>query len=166
MGPLNAYLSRDHDRLDKLLEQATADLRAIDNEAYAEFRKGLLRHIGLEQKIVLPVIERLQGGTPAALEERIQLDHGAIVALLVPPPTPSVVATLRSILATHNALEEEEGGLYVLLDLLAGPETDELLARFQSAPEVRVLPHNDRPDLLDATRRAVVRAGYVFKEMG
>jgi len=115
-GVLSQYLSDDHDRLDGLLERAVAKPGVINMEPYADFRKGLLRHIAMEEKIVLPVIAQLQGGRQAAIAERLRLDHGAIVALLVPPPTPSIVLTIRSILEVHNALEEQEGGLYKLFD--------------------------------------------------
>jgi len=165
VGVLNRYLAEDHNRLDGLLQRATADLRKIDTQPYGEFRRGLLRHISIEEKIVLPSIARLQNGAQAAVADRIRLDHGALVALLVPPPSASIIATLRSILEVHNALEEQEGGLYHLLDQLAGTESDELLNRMRSAPEVPVLPHNERPEVIEATRRAVARAGYEFRDV-
>jgi hypothetical protein len=165
-APLYQYLADDHDRLDKLLQRATASPGVIDMEAYAEFRRGLLRHIGIEEKIVLPAIERLQGGRQAPIADRLRLDHGAIVALMVPPPSASIIATLKSILQVHNALEEQEGGFYLLLEQVARSEMNILLEKMKSAPEVPVLPHNERPDIIDVTRRAVARAGYEFKEMG
>ena len=164
-GALYQYLSDDHDRLDDLLRRAEAKPGVIDMEPYAEFRKGILRHIGMEEKIVLPTIARIQSGRQAAVAERLRLDHGAIVALLVPPPTASIVATIRSILRVHNALEEQEGGLYQLFEQLAKSDADIVLEKLKSAPEVPVLPHNERPEVLEATRRAVVRAGYEFKDM-
>jgi iron-sulfur cluster repair protein YtfE (RIC family) len=80
------YLADDHDRLDALLQRAAQTPGAIDMKSYAAFRKGLLRHISMEEKIVLPAIARLQGGRQASVADRLRLDHGAIVALLVPPP--------------------------------------------------------------------------------
>lgn len=159
-GVLYQYLADDHDRLDRLLRRAVATAGVIDMEPYAEFRKGLLRHIAIEEKIVLPAIARLQGGRQAAVAGRLRLDHGALVALLVPPPSPSIVLTIRSILQVHNTLEEQEGGLYQLLEQLAGAETERLAGQLKSAPDVPVLPHNERPEVLEATRRAVARAGY------
>lgn len=162
-GVLYQYLSDDHDRLDGLLQRAVAKPGVINMEPYAEFRKGLLRHIAIEEKIVLPAIAQLQGGKQAAIAERLRLDHGAIVALLVPPPTASIVLTIRSILQVHNALEEQQGGLYQLFEQLAGPDTERLFGQLKAAPDVPVLPHNERPGVLEATRRAVARAGYEFK---
>ncbi len=163
-GPLHQYLAADHDRLDDLLRRATARPGAIDAEAYAEFRKGIVRHIGIEEKIMLPAISRARGGTPAEDAERMRLDHGALVALLVPPPSPFILATLRSILPNHNVLEEREDGVYDLFDTLMGSETDSMLERLRSAPEVPVLPHNARPEILEATRRALQRAGYTLQD--
>ncbi len=162
-GVLYQYLSDDHDRLDALLLRAAEKPGDMNMESYADFRKGLLRHIAVEEKIVLPAITRLQGGKPAEIAARLRLDHGAIVALLVPPPTSSIVLTIRSILEVHNALEEQDGGLYQLFERLAGPETEKLLRQLKGAPDVPVLPHNERPGVMEATQRAVARAGYEFK---
>jgi hypothetical protein len=161
-GPLHRYLSDDHDRLDRLLERAVAVPGMITMEAYAEFRKGLLRHIAMEEKIVFPAIAQLQGGRQTDVAERLRLEHGALVALLVPPPSSSIILTVRSILAVHNALEEHEGGVYHLFERLAGAEAGKFLAQLKAAPEVPVVPHNDRPGILEATQRAVARAGYTF----
>ncbi len=156
------YLAEDHERLDSLFQRAVARPGVIDAEPYHEFRKGLLRHISMEEKIVLPAIARWQGGKKAAIAERLRLDHGALVALLAPPPTPSIMLTIRSILEVHNQLEEQEGGLYKLLDDMAGPETDSMLAQLRDAPPVAVLPNNEKPEVLDAAKKAVARAGHEF----
>jgi len=164
-GVLSEYLSKDHDRLDALLTRSTATPGIIDMESYSQFRKGILRHISMEEKIVLPAITRWQGGRKAALAERLRLDHGAIVSLLVPPPTESIVLTLRSIFAVHNPLEEQKVGLYELLDSMAGTETEKVLRELQSAPAVAVLPHNEKPDAIETTRLAVERAGYKLHKL-
>ena len=160
MGKLYDYLSDDHERLDGLLSRATEGQGGIDIVPFGEFRQGLLRHIGLEEKIILPAIARFQNGKQAEIAQRLRLDHGALVALLVPPPTPAIVETIRLILRAHNPLEENEGGLYELIEKLAVEEAAALLEKLKSSPEVPSLPHNDWPGVLDATRRAVERAGY------
>lgn len=165
-GSLFRYLADDHDRLDGLLQSAAARPSEMNMEAYGEFRKGILRHIGMEEKTVLPEIARRRGGKAADVARRIRLEHGAIVALLVPPPSAVIVATLRSILEIHNMLEEEKGGLYELFEVLVGQESAAILEKLKSAPEVPVLPHNVHPMVLEATRRAVARAGYEFREFG
>ena len=162
-GVLYRYLSSDHERLNALLDRA-GNSNAIDIEAYSEFRKGLLRHISLEEKIVLPAIARWQGGRKAAIADRLRLDHSAIVSLLVPPPNRSIIRTLQSVFEVHNPLEEDEGGLYHLFEKLAGPETPKMLKKLQTAPDVLVLPHNEKPELVELAKQALVGAGYEFKE--
>ena len=57
-GKVYRYLADDHARLDDALRRATRDSDRIDQTAYAEFREGLLRHIGMEEKILLPAASR------------------------------------------------------------------------------------------------------------
>jgi hypothetical protein len=71
-----------------------------------------------------------------------------------------IVATIRRILSAHNALEEGPGGVYEVCEQLAGAEAEALLARLRAAPEVPVHPHVDGERIMDATRRALERAGY------
>ncbi len=49
-GPITDFLVEDHRRLESLLQQAVAH---AEQEAYAQFRAGLLRHIGMEEKILI-----------------------------------------------------------------------------------------------------------------
>ena len=162
-GPLYQYMEDDHERLDSLLQRAEARTGVMDAESYHEFRKGLLRHISMEEKIILPAIARWQGGRKAAIGERLRLDHGALVALLAPPPTPSIMLTMRSILEVHNQLEEQEGGFYELMEDMAGPEEEQMLAQLKAAPPVPVLPNNDKPEVFEAAKKAVAKAGHEFK---
>jgi len=80
---IRSFLERDHQRLDQLLTRASGDLDNIDMEAFGEFRRGLLKHVGMEEKILLPAIQQLRGGEPLPIAARLRLDHGAIAALLL-----------------------------------------------------------------------------------
>jgi hypothetical protein len=159
-GKIYRYLADDHERLDALLKRAISDPENIDMSAYAQFRSGLLKHIGMEEKILLPAARRIRGGEPLPVAAKLRLDHGALTALLVPSPTPQVIAAIRTILKLHNAIEEDPGGMYETCEELAGPEVDEILRQLQEAPEVKVLPHVDTPFVMEAARRALARAGY------
>jgi hypothetical protein len=159
-GPISRFLTGDHARLDAWLRRATAQPEAIDLEAYAEFRRGLLKHIGMEEKILLPAAQRARGGEPLPIAARLRLDHGALAALLVPTPTSRIVAALESILTAHNAIEEGPDGLYATCEQLVGTEAAALLARLQAAPEVPVAAYNNGPRVIEAARRALARAGY------
>jgi len=162
-GPVSRFLIDDHVRLDALLQRAVTDPAQIDHTAYAEFRKGLLKHIGMEEKILLPAAQRACGGEPLPTAAKLRLDHGALAALLVPTPTPAIVAAIRAILAAHNTLEEGPGGVYEVCEHLAGAKADALLVSLRAAPEVSVNPHVDSPIVLEATRRALARAGFAFE---
>ena len=153
-------LADDHRRLDALLERAIADPTRIVRPAYAEFRAGLLKHIGMEEKVLLPALQRLRGGEPLPVAATLRLQHGAIAALLVPTPTLDIIATLRVVLSGHNPLEEDPGGLYETCEKVAGNEVDTLLSKLRAAPEVPVASHVDGPNVLGAARRALARAGF------
>jgi hypothetical protein len=163
-GPVTDFLVEDHRRLEALLQSAVAQAGSVDQGAYDRFRAGLLRHIGMEERILLPAAQRLRGGEPLPIASKLRLDHGAIASLLMPPPTPAIIATIRAVLDVHNTIEEGPGGLYVTCDELAGSEAAQLLAKLQAAPELTVLPCSDSPAVMPAVRRAVERAGYDLRE--
>jgi hypothetical protein len=128
---LHEFLSRDHQRLDALLNRALAG----DVAAYDEFRSGLLWHIGVEEKILFPRVRRARGDSE--LLRQLHRDHAALGALLMPPPTRTGIEQIRSILIEHNPLEEDPGGLYDM------PELDDCLEEVRAFPPVRVAPHAD-----------------------
>ena len=159
-GKIYRYLAEDHARLDDALQRATSRPKTIEPAAYSEFRAGLLRHIGMEEKILLPAARAARGGEPLPIASKLRLDHGALTALLVPTPTPAIVAAIRTIFEHHNPLEENPGGVYEQCEQLAGAEADEIVRRMKAAPAVKMLPHVDNDFVMDAARQALKRAGY------
>ena len=163
-GLLTEFLVEDHRRLDGLLQAAVAHPGTVDDRAYAQFRAGLLRHIGMEEKILLPAVQRQRGGEPLPLAARLRLDHGALAALLMPTPTAAILATIQGILVDHNVLEEGAAGLYETCDALAGQETEPILTAFRAASEVKVMAYNDSPAVMNAVRRALERAEHRLRD--
>jgi hypothetical protein len=159
MGPIVRYLTEDHAALDALLRRGESDAAA-----YHAFRRGLLRHIGMEEKVLLPAAQRLRGGERLPAATRLRLDHGALAALLVPTATPLIRAALRGILTCHNPLEEGPDGIYAACERLAGDDGDALLTALREFPEVSVNPHVDSALVEGATRRALARAGYALED--
>ncbi|WP_447976946.1 hemerythrin domain-containing protein [Candidatus Nitrospira bockiana] len=157
-GPVSQYLAADHRRLDGLLIRAFTPEGAVDQAAYDGFRSGLLRHIGMEEKLLVPAIQRTSG-EPYGQAARLRLDHGALAALLMPSPKPGIVTMIRTILASHNELEEGPHGLYEAADRLPAAEVEALLARLHEVPDVNVLPPADTPAVAKTVRRALERAG-------
>ena len=88
------------------------------------------------------------------------MDHSAIVALLVPIPSPEIISALHAILEKHNELEEKNGGFYERSDAYDAQASLHMAENVRNAPEVKSLPNNPDPKVLEATRRALERAGY------
>ena len=136
-GDLHEFLARDHERLDVLLRSC---LRG-DHTSYAEFRAGLLRHISIEERVLFPELRKR--GVGLAMEQQLHRDHAALAALLVPPPSRVEIEQIAAILEVHNEIEENAGGLYELVESLAGDELVGLMARVHAIPVVRLAPHVD-----------------------
>jgi hemerythrin HHE cation binding domain-containing protein len=160
---IHSYLADDHRRLEDALGRATTNGASIETNAYAEFRGGLLRHIAMEEKILLPAAQAARGGQALPVAAKLRLDHGALAALLVLTPTHSITAAIRFILAAHNPLEEGRGGVYEACEQLAGSEAAKILDRLQSAPNVKMAPYADSPVAIESARQALRRAGYDLK---
>jgi len=147
LGPIRRFLAHDHDRLDTLLRSAVRPSGEIDLASYEEFRAGLLRHIGIEEKILFPASRRANGGSPHPTVARLHRDHGALALLLVPTPTADIVGEIRSILERHNEIEEGPGGVYEGCDRLLGDELSAVLERLKRYPPVKLAPHFDGPEV-------------------
>lgn len=145
IGSIEAFMTADHVRLDALLRAAERDDGSIDPTGYAAFREGLLRHIGMEEKVLLPYARSKGSGEPLPLARPLRTDHGHIAKLLVPTPDQALCDELRAVLVSHNRLEEGEGGLYAICDALAGDEAGAIVARLRAQPAVPVARHYDGP---------------------
>lgn len=159
MGLIGEFLAADHARLDGLLGRARGGGDGVELAPFGAFREGLLRHIGMEEKILLPAALR-SPRPPSALAEKLRLDHGALTNLLVPEPTPELLRAIESILERHNPLEEKPGGFYDACDALPPADVKELVRRLRAAPEVPLRPYSRRPEALAAAKRAMTRAGH------
>ncbi len=159
-GGLYEYIAAEHTLLDKLLAQASGRDGAIDSGAYERFRNGLLRHISIEEKILLPMARRQRGGAALPIAARLRLDHGALAALMMLPPVAHTFRAIRAVLDAHNPLEETQGGAYEQCESLADSEVDGLLAQSAVTPPVPVSPWIDSPKVLAAAKRVLARAGY------
>ncbi|SRR5579875_831785 len=157
-GELHKLMAAQHAILDELLAKA-AQPDEIDEDAYRCFRERLLRHIRIEEKILLPMAERKRG-TPLSIAARLRLDHGALAALLMVPPSAKTFHAIRAVLDAHNPLEEVAGGVYDQCDSLSGAESNVLLARIAATPAVPVSSWVDSPKVVAAAQRALSRAGY------
>ena len=142
-GAIEAFMAADHVRIDDLLRRAEAG--SIDDATYATFRGALLRHIAMEEKVLLPAARTERGGVPLPVDEILHADHGAIAKMLVRSPTPALLDGLRRLLAKHNSLEEGPDGLYAACDALMSAQTHALVERMRMQPEVPLAKYYDGP---------------------
>ncbi|HKZ31685.1 MAG TPA: DUF1858 domain-containing protein [Vicinamibacteria bacterium] len=148
-GPLHRFFASDHRRLAELLRRATAGEGPIDLGPYGAFRAGLLRHIGMEEKVLLVAAREARGGEPLPIAERLRVDHGAIAAMLVPTPTRALVAKILSVLGPHNGREEEPDGVYDACDQALGQAAaTRLVEELREFPEPPLKPYNDAPAVM------------------
>lgn len=144
-GLIERFMVKDHAELDRLLADAERDDGSIDEAAYTRFRHDLLRHIGMEEKVLLPFARARRGGDPLPSALQLRRDHSEIAKLLVRSPSREVLASLRRILGPHNAIEEGPGGLYAQCDALAGDEAAAIVERLEAQPRVPLAPYYDGP---------------------
>lgn len=107
LGPLTAYLADDHRRLDALFHSVSIDPNRVDGTAYQQFRVGLLRHIGMEEKILLPAAQRLNSGGPAFDSCETPARSWRLAALLMTTPTAAIIKAIHGILANHPKIRQK-----------------------------------------------------------
>ncbi len=160
--PIYDFFTKDHRRIEILLEKATAGSDQIEMNYYHQFRVGLLTHIKMEEKVLFPAAQKANGGIALPIMAKLRLEHGAITALMVPPPNFELVKVLRYVLDKHDLAEEEPGGMYDVCEALTKNQTTLLLDQLANITAVPVLPHNEASFALDVAKRALIRAGYDF----
>lgn len=141
---VTAYLSWDHDRLDALLQSVRTWVEGGKWEharrTFAEFDRGLDRHIRLEEEILFPLFEARAGmtGPTAVMREEHQLIRGvlAVIGAAIGHADgrgfQDGLAALAAVLPPHN--EKEEQVLYPTTDrILPEAERTKLASRLQSA---------------------------------
>lgn len=166
MGPLAKYLHDDHAHIDALLDRAVADPERFDHDAFEQARARLLRHIGIEEKILLPDAKRRSGGVPLEVAKALRREHSAIASLLVPTPDHALVGELRKLLAMHNPREEGPGGVYAICEELAGEEAEALLERARAVKEVPMAAHYDGERATRTVEAALQRADAAHAKKG
>lgn len=158
MSAIRTYLEGDHRLLAELLTRADAG-GVLDVASFEAFRSRLLRHIAIEEKVLLASVREARGGQPLERARRIRVDHGAIASLLVPTPDVALIGELRGLLERHDALEEgdpaEAGGVYAECDRILGPGADELAPRARAFPEVPAAKHFDGPNVVRTAAEAL-----------
>ena len=92
----------------------------------------------------------------------MRLDHRALSALVAVPPTEGIIRLIGHILRVHQAVEEQEGGMYRQAVMAMGREAEEVLARLRAPFSDGDPPRGLASEALREARQAVELAGYVF----
>ena len=163
MDSISKIMALDHERLDALLIAAARGRPGVDLAAFGNFRDGIFRHMGIEEKILLPALLKASAAYKP-LSETLRLHHGAISNLLYPSPSQEIIRALKAILKTHNPLEEGPAGVYDACDSLLAPQALEIIGQIRSAPKVPLRDYSLRPQALEAAKRAMQRAGFNWDE--
>jgi hypothetical protein len=152
------YLAADHARLHALLERACAP-GSFDHAAFASFRAGLLRHIGIEEKLLFPAVRSAHDGEHLEAARALRVEHAAIASLLVPTPDLALAREIASLLAQHDAREEGADGVYEQCELILGEARSRVLAeRAIASGEVPVARHFDGPNVHRTAAAALAAA--------
>jgi hypothetical protein len=70
---VSQFFADDHRRLDALLSAATVTPGEIDLRPFGIFRARLLRHIGMEEKLLFPALRAALGGAVEGLNNKAKL---------------------------------------------------------------------------------------------
>lgn len=164
MERITEHLTRDHERLHALLARARGG-PAFDGEAFAAFRAGLLRHIGVEEKLLFPAA-RKRLGAPLAAARRLRVEHAALTSLLVPTPDHALCDEIEALLAAHDAREEGEGGVYAECEAAIGDASFELVERARAIAAPPLARHFDGHGTFRTAREALASAERIASSRG
>jgi hypothetical protein len=154
-GAIVEFMTEDHVELDRFLAESERRDGSIDEGTFTRFRQGLLRHIAMEEKVLLPFARARRGDSPLPIAAALRRDHGEIAKLLVRSPSRDSLAALGELLGRHNPLEEGPGGLYEACDALClGDDAAIVVEKLRAQPEVPLAPYYDGPPHRHGVRRA------------
>jgi hypothetical protein len=85
MGRISAVLTAMHDGLRRDLDACLLPGGGVDLERFDRYRHTLLRHISLEEQVLMPALIAARG-RPPDFRNGLRKDHAGIAALCVPAP--------------------------------------------------------------------------------
>lgn len=138
MSSISEAFANDHRRLEHALEASVADIRAgrwaAAAEVFTAFRRGIERHMEVEEQILFPAVE---GGTETPLTAILRKGHRDLRAffdeiddaLQVRDAEECIrtVASMKALLERHD--EKEESELYPAAQECLGADAAAVIAR-------------------------------------
>jgi hypothetical protein len=153
------YLPEDHRRLHQLLARAAGE--PFDHEAFEQFRGGLLRHIGIEEKLLFPEVRRRIAAPPEGARG-LRVEHAALTSLLVPTPDAALAAEIKALLDVHDAREEGADNIYARCEAVLGEASAGLAEAARQFPRVPMARHFDGHGVHRTARDALAGAERSF----
>jgi hypothetical protein len=154
---LTHFLERDHAALSSALRKSRAPGGGVDLRAFDGFRHQLLRHIAIEERVLMPALVAALG-QPPLFRNGLRKDHAGIAALCIPTPCLEWLQDLGELLEYHHHVEEGAGGFY---DLLDAHLTDEATVRAAIAalPPLRLPPFESGRRVRVLLRQVLAQTG-------
>lgn len=146
-------MDNQHRRIEWLLTESLGDeaARALDLAAYGAFRETMLRHIGIEEKLLLSGLREAR--VPFTSAWAIHRDHAALASLMAAEPDLALVLEVARLVDTHMTLEEGPEGLFSVCARTLSEEA--LVVGAHAFPEVKPAPWS-RADWLPRTAQAAL----------
>lgn len=131
-------MDNQHRRIEWLLTESLGDgdQRALDLAAYTAFRETMLRHIGIEEKLLLAGLREAQ--VQFAPAWAIHRDHAALASLMSAEPDLALALEVARLVDTHMTLEEGPQGLFSVCARSLSEEA--LVVGAHAYPEVKPAP--------------------------
>jgi hypothetical protein len=163
MGRISAVLTAMHDGLRRDLDACLLSGGGVDLERFDRYRHQLLRHISLEEQVLMPALIAALG-RPPDFRNGLRKDHAGIAALCVPAPEREWLENLRDLLDEHYRIEEEPGGFLDLCDQVLEPRTEAVLAAVERHPTPKLAPFKRGRPVRDQLRSVLLATGISGSE--
>lgn len=160
---ISHVLTAQHAQLRAELVGCFVGPAGLDVERFDVFRHSLLRHISIEEQVVMPALLAVLGAPPG-FRNGLRKDHAGIAALCVPLPEREWLENLRDLLDEHYRAEEEPGGLFDLCDRHLGARRDDVLAAIERHPAVTLAPFRRGRPVRDQLRTVLLATGIAGAE--
>ncbi|MCU0701650.1 MAG: hemerythrin domain-containing protein [Myxococcaceae bacterium] len=163
MGRISAVLTAMHDELRRDLDACLLAEGGVDVERFDTYRHALLRHISLEEQVLMPALIAARG-RPPDFRNGLRKDHAGIAALCVPMPEREWLENLKDLLDEHYRIEEEPGGFLDQCDEALAARAETVLAAIARHPTPALAPFKRGRPVRDQLRSVMLATGITGSE--
>ena len=157
-GPFSSWFDAEHRALGKLIRKSLPDEGGVDIEAFDAFRRKLVQHIAVQERVFFPALISRMGHEPL-YRGALTKDHGGLVSACVPTPGREWVQELWNLLEVHHTVERADDGFARHCDHHLGHEAKELFEKADALPPIELPPFETGPGLRRRIAELLVAAG-------